>query len=321
MRHTAPLALLAALFVFSAASAEPLAVTTRVIEDFAPPGTPTGRLEFLGGIEVRSKDNRFGGLSGIEITESGNALMVSDTGMVISARLVREGDRLTGLADATIKPLFPEGAVSKNVADVEDIALDPTNMRRGVIVRERQANAMLSFELENGRLTRLEPQRVGADNRILRSNKGLESVAYAPDTSPLAGDIVAIAERAPRGMRYIPGWIVGKGEFSIVPRDNFDISSARFLPDGDLLLLERRFSPLAGLAVRLRLIAGDAIAVGARVDGDILLDAGLSSQIDNMEGLAVHREESGRLILTLVSDDNHNILQRTLILQFALQAN
>jgi hypothetical protein len=32
----------------------------------------------------------------------------------------------------------------------------------------------------------------------------------------------------------------------------------------------------------------------------------------------VSQDETGRTILTLVSDDNHSILQRTLILQFAL---
>ena len=44
----------------------------------------------------------------------------------------------------------------------------------------------------------------------------------------------------------------------------------------------------------------------------------MTSQIDNMEGLAVSQDEAGRTILTLVSDDNFSILQRTLILQFAL---
>jgi hypothetical protein len=44
----------------------------------------------------------------------------------------------------------------------------------------------------------------------------------------------------------------------------------------------------------------------------------MAYQIDNMEGLAVHADEAGRTILTIVSDDNHSFLQRTLILQFAL---
>jgi hypothetical protein len=159
---------------------------------------------------------------------------------------------------------------------------------------------------------------VGADNRILRSNKGLESVAYAPAASPAAGKIIAIAERAPRGAENIPGWIAGVGAFEIVPHDDFDVSSARFLPDGDLVLLERRYTPGWGIAMRLRRVDGAALEVGARLDGKYLIDAGMTSQIDNMEGLAVHRDGAGRTILTLVSDDNHSILQRTLILQFAL---
>jgi hypothetical protein len=71
--------------------------------------------------------------------------------------------------------------------------------------------------------------------------------------------------------------------------------------------------------MRLRRIAGGTIAVGARLDGEVLLDAGMASQIDNMEGLAVRQDESGPVILTLVSDDNQSILQRTLILEFALK--
>ena len=41
-------------------------------------------------------------------------------------------------------------------------------------------------------------------------------------------------------------------------------------------------------------------------------------QIDNMEGLAVRPGENGETLLTIVSDDNNSLLQRTLLLQFAL---
>jgi hypothetical protein len=40
--------------------------------------------------------------------------------------------------------------------------------------------------------------------------------------------------------------------------------------------------------------------------------------IDNMEGIAAHRAASGETILTLISDDNFSLLQRTLLMQFAL---
>jgi len=60
------------------------------------------------------------------------------------------------------------------------------------------------------------------------------------------------------------------------------------------------------------------IAPGALVDGPQLIFADMGYQIDNMEGLSVHRTADGELILTLVSDDNFSALQRTILLQFRL---
>jgi hypothetical protein len=57
---------------------------------------------------------------------------------------------------------------------------------------------------------------------------------------------------------------------------------------------------------------------GATVDGPILVEADMGYQIDNMEGLAVHRAGNGDVVLTLVSDDNFSALQRTILLQFTL---
>jgi len=61
-----------------------------------------------------------------------------------------------------------------------------------------------------------------------------------------------------------------------------------------------------------------AIIPGALVDGADLLWADLNQQIDNLEGLSVHRGADGAFILTLISDDNFSPLQRTLLLQFTL---
>ena len=54
------------------------------------------------------------------------------------------------------------------------------------------------------------------------------------------------------------------------------------------------------------------------VDGEPLIVADLAYQIDNMEGIAVHRNARNETIVTLVSDDNFSFLQRNLLLQFAL---
>ncbi|MND00504.1 hypothetical protein D3C83_191450 [compost metagenome] len=50
----------------------------------------------------------------------------------------------------------------------------------------------------------------------------------------------------------------------------------------------------------------------------MLIDAGNAHQIDNMEALAVHRSKAGETILTIVSDDNLSVWQRTVLLRFAL---
>ncbi len=55
------------------------------------------------------------------------------------------------------------------------------------------------------------------------------------------------------------------------------------------------------------------------MEGEILLEADMGFEIDNMEGLAVHRDASGQLVVTMISDNNYNnFLQRTMLLQFAL---
>ena len=54
------------------------------------------------------------------------------------------------------------------------------------------------------------------------------------------------------------------------------------------------------------------------VDGPVLFDVDLGYEIDNMEGLSVHRSAGGEVVLTLISDDNFSAVQRTLLLQFTL---
>jgi hypothetical protein len=49
-----------------------------------------------------------------------------------------------------------------------------------------------------------------------------------------------------------------------------------------------------------------------------MIEADLGYQIDNMEGIAVHRPAGGETIITLVSDDNFSVIQRNLLLQFAV---
>ena len=90
------------------------------------------------------------------------------------------------------------------------------------------------------------------------------------------------------------------------------------LRSGDLLLLERKASWLEGIGIRIRRIALKSVAPRAVVDGPSIFDADLGHEIDNMEGIDAHVTEEGDTVLTMVSDDNFSMIQRTLLLQFTL---
>jgi hypothetical protein len=150
-----------------------------------------------------------------------------------------------------------------------------------------------------------------------------------PQASPLAGTLITITERsldtAGNNRAYLLDRMrtdppeVGRAErFSVKRSDGFDVSDCTILPPSDLLLLERHFSPARGILMRIRRIPLASLKPGALVDGTQLITADLGFQIDNMEGIAVHKNAQGETIITMVSDDNFSAFQRNLLLQFAL---
>ena len=142
-----------------------------------------------------------------------------------------------------------------------------------------------------------------------------------PKGLPFAGTLIAISERGLDAAGNLIAFLIGgsnPGRFAVKRSANYDVTDAALLPGGDVLLLERRFSWTGGLAVRMRRIALGAIKPDVLVDGPVLFEADLGYEIDNLEGLSVHRNGGGEIVLTLVSDDNFSVLQRTLLLQFTL---
>jgi hypothetical protein len=101
-------------------------------------------------------------------------------------------------------------------------------------------------------------------------------------------------------------------------RDDYNVTDAAIAPGGRLLVLERHFSFFRGALMRIRRLELTDVRPGALVDGEVLIEASLAQEIDNMEAIAVHRNAGGETIITLLSDDNFNRLQRTILLRFAL---
>ena len=85
-------------------------------------------------------------------------------------------------------------------------------------------------------------------------------------------------------------------------------------------MLERSFSLLGGLSIRLRRVRAADLQAGAFTRIDTLFNGNLRYKLDNMEGLAFQPLPDGSHIVTMLSDDNFNRFQDTILLQFRLPA-
>ncbi|AMM83196.1 esterase-like activity of phytase family protein [Martelella sp. AD-3] len=316
----AAFACLALALVATPAVAAAVPVDAVPIEKFAPEKDTDrfGRLAFIGGLTLTSPDPDFQSLSAIRFLPDGKRFIaVADTGEWIDGRVTRDASgRLSGLADVTVTPMKNAKGVhaGKSGMDAESLAIAGNRIYVGFEGRHR----IDSYPLAGHAQANAAP---GPDFLIppyeLRRNGSFEALATDD-----AGRMVAIAEKSIDTHGNLFAAIVRgqqKGIFKVVKREGYDVTDAAFLPDGDLLVLERRFSLLAGVAMRIRRFAGEAIRPGATVDGPVIMQAyGGTHRIDNMEGMDVIRADDGAHHVIIVSDDNNSPLQNTLMLEFRL---
>jgi hypothetical protein len=310
---------------FSAPAPVAVEVHARPIPSFDPRDRSHARfgsLEYRSGLVLTSPFAGFGGLSGWRLDAKGERFIaVSDHGSWFTGRIVYSGRNMVGLADVESAPLLgPDGKpiTTRRWYDSESIALDGPYVYVGL----ERVNQVLRYDFSKG-FTRaagvVVPLPPAA--KQLPRNKGLETLVMVPKGFALAGTLIAISERGLDAGGNIIGFLVGgrtPGQFSVLRSENFDISDAVLLASGDLLILERRFSWLGGLGIRIRRIALASVMPGAVLDGPVIFFADLGNEVDNMEGIDAHVTAEGDTVLTMVSDDNFSMLQRTLLLQFTL---
>jgi hypothetical protein len=281
-----------------------------------------GSLEYRSGLILTSAFRGFGGLSGLRLDARGERFIaISDKGSWFTGRIVYRGREMTGLDDVEASPMLgPDGRpiTARGWFDSESIALDGSFVYVGL----ERVNQLLRFNFAKGfTRSRGEVVPLPPAARKLPYNKGLEALVMVPKGQPLAGTLIAISERGLDAEGNILGFLIGgrtPGQFSLRRSENFDVSDATLLPSGDLLVLERKFSLLGGVGIRIRRIALKAVAPDAVVDGPAIFTADLSNEIDNMEGIDSHVTPEGDTVLTMVSDDNFSMIQRNLLLQFTL---
>ena len=281
-----------------------------------------GALEYRSGLILTSRFRGFGGLSGLRLDAKGERFIaISDKGSWFTGRIVYNGREMTGLDDVEASPMLgPDGKpiTSRGWFDSESIALDGSLVYVGL----ERVNRLLRFDFAKGFTRALgEVVPLPPAARKLPFNKGLEALVMVPKGFALAGTLIAISERGLDPQGNILAFLIGgktPGQFTVRRTDNFDVSDAVLLPSGDLLVLERKFSLLGGIGIRIRRIALASVAPGAVTDGPSIFNADLGNEIDNMEGIDAHVTPDGDTVLTLVSDDNFSLIQRNLLLQFTL---
>ena len=301
-------------------------VKSRLIENFAIGSDQAqfGPLQFVGGLEMVGASSDFGAISGIELAEDQSKFIaVADTGFWIQGEISRdENNRPTGLENVSMREITGESGApisAKWQADAEGIVADGQN----IIVSFERAHRIANYTQQRDKQPVFENEySPPVPPYELRNNRGFEGIANAPAVTPLDGALVGISERSLDKNKNIMGFVqktIGDSfEFSVRRKDEFDITDLAFLPNGNLIILERRFNVSDGIGMRLRHIRAGDVKEGATVDGETLLLADFLYQIDNMEGLTITIDDDGIPRLTLVSDDNHSLLQRNLLLEFRL---
>lgn len=282
-----------------------------------------GPLEFVGGLEMNSTTRDFGALSAFRFVKPGSDFIgVADTGFWFFGSITHDADkRPSGIQNFRMQQMVDEKRRPidrKWEVDAEGLAV-----KDGIAtVGFERDHRVAQFKIDPSNMTAPFKQlNFLVPARELRQNRGFETVTHANPNGQHEGGLVVVSEKSLDKAGNIYAAIIEgphKGVFTVKRNGDFDITDGAFLPDGDLLLLERSFSMAGGVRMRLRRIYGESVEKGAVADGPVLMEADMGYQIDNMEGLDVWTRDDGALMVSLISDDNHSILQRNLYLEFIL---
>lgn len=273
-----------------------------------------GGLTFVEGWELTSANSDFGSYSAMALLGPRRFLLAGDNGVIAMFTLGQDGsiDRpvIAPLPDAT------GGEKRKALRDVESLTRDPVSGK--FWVGFENVNQIWRYGVA---LQRAEARRRPPEMWHWPANSGPEGLARLSD-----GRFIALSEGADKDDRGTEGllWASDPAEDGPKPLRFFYDSQGKGkatdvaqLPGGRLLILHRTLS-LSKLFISTLAIADPA---DIRRDGVLTsrFVAELASPLisDNLEGVAV-AQEGGQTILWLVSDDNLNRWQRTLLLKFSL---
>lgn len=286
-----------------------LAATLTVAAHGASRLQATNTATYLGSYTWRLGEDWFGGLSALSLSADGGSMTIlSDSATLATAKIRRDKGQISAIEIQSVHQLRAStGRVLKGrTGDSEGLAIAPDGTIyvsfEGIsrVARHRKATS------------RAEVLPRPKEFRTLPPNKALEALA-----SDARGHLYTLPEHALNNDGRIPVWHwdgqIWSTPFTLPSRGGFYPVSADIGPDGRFYLLERDFG-LFGFRSRLR--RWDFTNDGASNEQTLLQTSAGSH--DNLEGLSIWRDLTGRLRATMISDDNFLPLQRTELVEYAL---
>ncbi|WP_010543696.1 esterase-like activity of phytase family protein [Sphingomonas elodea] len=281
-----------------------------------PGRTTVGRLRYLGGVRLTSRDLGFSGFSALSVAGDSFTLL-SDRGNLVRFRMGSDW-RPFDIWFGDL-PAGPGIGAFKNSRDSESLTRDPATGQFWIGFESKNAifryDSAFRMALSHGypAAMRRWPRNGGAES-LVRLADG-RFLVLGETARPLSG------VRAQREVLLFPhDPTQGDSEpmrFAYVPPPHYDPSDAALLPDGRLLVLVRRFALPSLFTVKIELVDIRGVRPGQVLRGTEIADFSAPLQHDNFEGLAVQREGDS-LMLWMVSDDNEQWWQQTLLLKFRL---
>ncbi len=293
---------------------QPLRATPLPLDADDPARVRVGALRYFGGWQLSSGERQFGGISSL-IADHGRFIAIGDSGNIMRFQFDRAG-RISGapvfeLADG------PGTDNRKSKRDSESSTRDPVT-----------GKIWIGFEGAN-QLWRYSPDLAHGEAHVRPhemvhwpANTGAEALVRLRDGRFLVfSEEAELPNGANAGLLFASDPTVGHVKplcFGYRAPPGYAVTDAAELPDGRLLMLHRRFTLLDGVSAKLAIVDLRGIAAGATIAGKEIATLAPPLTVDNMEGLAVERDQ-GRTIVWIASDDNFSAVQRTLLLKFALE--
>jgi hypothetical protein len=273
-----------------------------------------GALTFMGAWQLKSDNSDFGGISALMAVKDGRFIGLSDAGTLIGFGLSNDNR-----ADHPFIAPLP-GTQGPNIGykdrDSEGIAYDPGSGQFWVSYEAKHAIRRFtpSFSRIDGKFTAREmygwSSNSGAE-AIVRLPQGRFAVFSEgmdmPDGSYMA--LLFSGDPVEPGSSYFA--------FGYQPPLGYKPTDAAMLPNGKMLVLNRRIAFPQGFSAKLTVVDPAKFKSGKTVSGILLATLKSPLLVDNMEGLAITKE-AGKTIIWIISDDNFSIWQRTILMKFAL---